>query len=172
MADRIEHFVDVDALSRGAAVQVADWLKTAIAQSGEASLVLAGGSTPKKLHAALVSQAGSDGVDWSKVTILFGDERAVGPDHDDSNFNMAAATLIEPMPVKPKAVHRMKGELGHVEAAAPVRVAAGPRVSIQRPCRVSEVATGAAAVGKHPKAKDKSETQRRRTPRQRGAWPS
>ena len=117
MADRIEYFEDVDALSRGAAVRVADWLKTAIAQSGEASLVLAGGSTPKKLHAALVSQAGSDGVDWSKVTILFGDERAVGPDHDDSNFKMAAATLIEPLPAKPKAVHRMKGELGHVEAA-------------------------------------------------------
>ena len=117
MADRIEHFVDVDALSRGAAAQVATWLKTAIADNGEASLVLAGGSTPKKLHAVLVSQAGYDGVDWSKVSIYFGDERAVGPDHDDSNFKMAADTLIEPLPVKPRAVHRMKGELGHVEAA-------------------------------------------------------
>ena len=117
MADRIEHFVDVDALSRGAAAQVATWLKTAIADNGEASLVLAGGSTPKKLHAVLVSQAGCDGVDWSKVSIYFGDERAVGPDHDDSNFKMAADTLIEPLPVKPRAVHRMKGELGHVEAA-------------------------------------------------------
>lgn len=130
MADRIEHFVDVDALSRGAAAQVATWLKTAIADNGEASLVLAGGSTPKKLHAVLVSQAGYDGVDWSKVSIYFGDERAVGPDHDDSNFKMAADTLIEPLPVKPRAVHRMKGELGHVEAALEYESLVPPQLDV------------------------------------------
>ena len=130
MADRIEHFVDVDALSRGAAAQVATWLKTAIADNGEASLVLAGGSTPKKLHAVLVSQAGYDGVDWSRVSIYFGDERAVGPDHDDSNFKMAADTLIEPLPVKPRAVHRMKGELGHVEAALEYESLVPPQLDV------------------------------------------
>ena len=54
-------------------------------------------------------------VRWGRVTILFGDERCVPPDHPDSNFRMARAALLDR--VSPASVHRMPAELGPDEGA-------------------------------------------------------
>src|SRR5260370_11312532 len=55
-------------------------------------------------------------VEWGRVTVLFGDERCVAPDHPDSNYLMAKETLLDR--VSPATVHRMPGELGPDEGAA------------------------------------------------------
>jgi 6-phosphogluconolactonase len=36
-------------------------------------------------------------VDWSRVRLYWGDERAVPPDHPDSNFGMAELVLLQPL---------------------------------------------------------------------------
>jgi 6-phosphogluconolactonase len=76
--------------------------------------VLAGGSTPKATYEVLARDY-ADGVDWSNVHVFFGDERAVPPDHEDSNYGMARDTLLDRVPIG--SVHRMQGELPPDEAA-------------------------------------------------------
>jgi len=80
-------------------------------RAGARSLVLAGGTTPKRCYELL---AGMD-VSWGRVAILFGDERCVPPDDPDSNFRMARETLLDR--VSPATVYRMPGELGPDEGA-------------------------------------------------------
>jgi 6-phosphogluconolactonase len=80
-------------------------------REGARSLVLAGGTTPQRCY-ELLSQMD---VEWGRVTILFGDERCVRPDHPDSNYRMARETLLDR--VSPATVHRMPAELGPDEAA-------------------------------------------------------
>jgi 6-phosphogluconolactonase len=79
---------------------------------GARTLVLAGGNTPKRCYELL---AGAD-VAWGRVTVLFGDERCVPPDHPDSNYRLAREALLDR--VAPATVHRIAGELGPDEAAA------------------------------------------------------
>jgi 6-phosphogluconolactonase len=78
---------------------------------GARTLVLAGGNTPKRCY-ELLAQAD---VQWGRVTVLFGDERCVPPDHPDSNYKMARAALLDR--VSPASVHRIPAELGPNEAA-------------------------------------------------------
>lgn len=81
-------------------------------KGGARTLVLAGGTTPERCYELLKPAD----VEWGLVTVLFGDERCVPPDHPDSNYRVARATLLDR--VSPATVHRMAGELGPDEGAA------------------------------------------------------
>jgi 6-phosphogluconolactonase len=96
------------------AEDVAESAAADIAQAlaeGARTLVLAGGTTPHRCYELL---ALAD-VRWGRVTILFGDERCVPPDHPDSNYHGARAALLDR--VAPATVHRMPAELGPDEGA-------------------------------------------------------
>jgi 6-phosphogluconolactonase len=80
-------------------------------REGARTLVLAGGTTPKRCYELLSLME----VEWGRVAILFGDERCVHPDHPDSNYRMARESLLDR--VAPATVYRMPGELGPDEAA-------------------------------------------------------
>src|ERR1700676_2782222 len=80
-------------------------------REGARCLVLAGGTTPQRCY-ELLSQMD---VEWGRVTILFGDERCVRPDHPDSNYRMARESLLDR--VSPATVYRMPAELGPDEGA-------------------------------------------------------
>ena len=87
---------------------------------GSRTLALAGGNTPKRCYELLARLD----VKWGRVTVLFGDERCVPPDHPDSNYRMAREALLDQ--VAPATVHRIAGELGPDEGAAEYsRVVAG-----------------------------------------------
>lgn len=103
---------DAKAVAAEAAERVAAAAERAIAQRGRFSIALSGGSTPKALYALLTAEPYRSRIDWSKVHILFGDERAVPPDHKDSNYRMAAEALLTKVPIPGDNVHRMRGELG------------------------------------------------------------
>lgn len=92
------------------AVQAARLIRDELA-AGARTLVLAGGTTPRRCYQEL---AGLD-VAWGRVTVLFGDERCVPPGDPESNYRMCFETLLAR--VHPASVHRMAGELGP-EAAA------------------------------------------------------
>jgi len=100
-------FDDPESVAGAAAALVTEALR-----DGERSLVLAGGSTPARAY-QLLSEAP---VAWGAVTVLFGDERCVPPDHPDSNYLMARRSLLDS--VSPGSVHRMAGELGPDRAAS------------------------------------------------------
>jgi 6-phosphogluconolactonase len=49
--------------------------------------------------------------------VWFGDERAVPPDDERSNYRLARETLLDLLQTPPALVHRVEGELGAPEAA-------------------------------------------------------
>lgn len=93
-------------VAKAAADQIASALR-----AGSRSLVLAGGTTPRRCYEIL---AGLD-VRWGRVAVLFGDERCVAPEHPDSNYRMAKEALLER--VTPATVYRIPAELGPDEGA-------------------------------------------------------
>jgi 6-phosphogluconolactonase len=97
----------------------AEWLELevtrAIAGRGACALCLAGGRTPAPVYRALAS---ASSIDWSRVDVFFGDERAVPPDHPDSNYLMVNRVLLSRVPVPAGQVHRMEAERSDREAAA------------------------------------------------------
>ena len=102
---------DVAGIATEAAERIARAADQAIAERSRFSIALSGGSTPKALHALLASEPYRSRIDWSKVNILFGDERGVGPEHKDSNYRMADETLLSKVPIPRQQIHRMRGEL-------------------------------------------------------------
>ncbi|MGH7765792.1 MAG: 6-phosphogluconolactonase [Candidatus Dormibacteraceae bacterium] len=80
-------------------------------REGARTLVLAGGTTPRRCYELLSLLD----VEWGRVSVLFGDERCVHPDHPDSNYRMAREALLDR--VFPATVHRVPAELGPDEAA-------------------------------------------------------
>ena len=103
---KVRTFDDGAALAEEAADLVAGALR-----QGARTLVLAGGSTPRRAYEVLAGRA----VEWGRVTVLFGDERCVPPDDPESNYLMAKQALLDR--VHPATVHRMPGELGPETAA-------------------------------------------------------
>jgi 6-phosphogluconolactonase len=78
---------------------------------GARTLVLAGGTTPKRCYELLAAME----IEWGRVSVLFGDERCVPPDHPESNYRMAREALLDR--VAPATVYRIPAELGAEEGA-------------------------------------------------------
>jgi len=57
-------------------------------------------------------------VDWDRIAFFFGDERAVPPDHSQSNYRMADEVLFRPLGIAESSIHRMKAEAEDLNAAA------------------------------------------------------
>src|SRR2546430_786482 len=93
-------------VAEAAAAEIADALR-----GGAKTLVLAGGTTPRRCYELLAELD----VEWGRVAVLFGDERCVPPDHPDSNYRMAKESLLDR--VMPATVYRIPAELGPDEGA-------------------------------------------------------
>jgi 6-phosphogluconolactonase len=87
-------------------------LIAAAAREGGA-LALSGGRTAGAAYRAAVSLE----PDWHAAEVWFGDDRAVPPDDDRSNFKLVRETLLDAVGVAPARVERIEGELGAEEAA-------------------------------------------------------
>jgi 6-phosphogluconolactonase len=109
---------DSDALAEAAARLVVEAAAEAIAARGRFTIALAGGGTPRATYARLAKPPFSDRVDWSRTWVFFGDERGVPPEHADSNYGMAHATLLAKVDVPAAQVRRIRAEAEDPEAAA------------------------------------------------------
>ena len=106
-------------MSRAAAQDFVDLARAAIAERGRFCVALSGGSTPRRMYELLVAGPRWAQLDWRRVEFFWGDERAVPPEHPDSNYGMAAAVLLDKLGIAPERVHRIAGELPDpAEAAA------------------------------------------------------
>lgn len=115
---RIERVADSAAAAARGAALFAACAARAIEERGQFVVALSGGSTPRALHACLVSDEWRPRVDWPYVEFCWGDERAVPPDDPQSNFGMARDTLLEPLEIAGERIHRMRGEAADLAAAA------------------------------------------------------
>jgi 6-phosphogluconolactonase len=108
-----------EALADAAADRVVAAARNAIRRRGRCLLALSGGSTPRLVYPLLASRPRIDSVDWSRVEFFWGDERAVPPDHPDSNFGLARTLLLDHLTaVRPASVHRMPADVPDPDAAA------------------------------------------------------
>jgi len=107
-----------DALARPCAEWLAECLTRAIGERGRCAIALAGGSSPRPVYAALATPPLWGAIDWLRVHVYFGDERAVPPDDPESNYRMARETLLSRVPVPHTQVHRMEAEREDRDAAA------------------------------------------------------
>ena len=92
--------------ARTAAERVAEALRAAREERGEAHLSLAGGRTPRAAYEVLGPLVG----DWSGVHLWFGDERCVPPDDPESNYRLVAETLLAVADIPAERVHRIACE--------------------------------------------------------------
>ena len=104
-------------LAIAAALQFIEYAQDAAENGGRFSVALAGGKTPKRLYELLASDEFRDGVDWSRVHLFFGDERAVPPDHPESNYRMVVESLISKVSIPEENVSRILGEIEVEESA-------------------------------------------------------
>lgn len=114
--DVTPNLIHTEAFATDAAEFILGKARTAIEERGAFRLGLAGGNTPRRIHAEL-ARLGSD-IAWDKVHITFGDERCVPPDHADSNYRMAKESLLDSVPIPAGNVLRLRGEIDPAEAAA------------------------------------------------------
>ena len=115
--ERVEVVADPDELAEAAArLAVAD-LEAAVEAHGSATWVLAGGSTPTAAYRRLAAHDLRAGVEWDRIRVAMGDERAVPLDHPDSNWGQAAAALLDHVPIPDHHRLRPEGELPAGQAA-------------------------------------------------------
>ncbi len=116
MKPEIRTFKNVEKLSRAAAHLFVDQAAQSIAERGRFLVALNGGSTPTRLFQLLAADFG-DQVDWRNVHVFWGDERCVPPDDPGSSYGQARDALLSRVSIPETNIHRVKGELGPVEAS-------------------------------------------------------
>ncbi len=101
-----------------AAGYLLDILLRAVEMRGCSRLVLAGGSTPRRLYALLAAEPFRARFLGARTHLFWTDERAVGTDHAESNYRMAHETFLQKMDIPEGNIHRMRGEALDLDQAA------------------------------------------------------
>src|SRR5688572_510464 len=97
-------FPDIQALSEAAAEEIVGLAHESVAARGRFSIALAGGSTPRRAYELLGTRHRGD-IDWSKTTVVYGDERFVPPDDPRNNHRMAREAFLDRVPIPADHVH-------------------------------------------------------------------
>ncbi len=86
----------------------------AIIQRGQFHIVLAGGTTPRRIYESMRSAD----TDWSSWHVYFGDERCLPPYHAGRNSRMAAQAWLDHVAIPRAQIHPIPAEKGPEAAAA------------------------------------------------------
>lgn len=89
-----------------------EWASGAGASGG--SCALSGGGSALIFLSALRNA----NVDWRKITLFWADERAVPPDHPESNYGLAERMLLAPLGAHAPRAIRMPAETSNLKQAA------------------------------------------------------
>jgi 6-phosphogluconolactonase/glucosamine-6-phosphate isomerase/deaminase len=91
----------------GTPLELAEVFCTRLSLLESRALAVPGGSVAEQFFPALAVAE----LDWRRLHLFWCDERAVPPEHPDSNYHLAAELLLGRAPIDPANVHRMKGEM-------------------------------------------------------------
>jgi 6-phosphogluconolactonase len=103
----IEVYKDADHLCKELAEWITSLIEETLTRKDHFGLVLSGGNTPKKLHMLLASSPYRERIDWKKIHVFWGDERAVPFEDDRNNARMAFETLLDKVDVPKDQIHIM-----------------------------------------------------------------
>lgn len=84
-------------------------LSDAIQEKNHISIALSGGNTPLALF-TYWKQVTEYSHIWNAISYYWVDERAVPPNHTESNFKAANDNFFKPLNISSQNIHRMKGE--------------------------------------------------------------
>ena len=104
-------FDDKEIMSEQLASWIAHLVQDTLKNQDYFTLVLSGGGTPKLLFEKLASGEYKNKIDWKRVHIFWGDERAVPFDDDRNNAKMAYDILINHIDVPSGQVHIMRTDI-------------------------------------------------------------
>jgi 6-phosphogluconolactonase len=110
----IEVLPNTTALIQRSLEVVVEKIQAAIAERGQCTIALSGGSTPKPLYEALATQD----LPWDKINVFWGDERYVPADHPDSNQGMARKAWLDRVQIPAANIHPMITEAADPAIAA------------------------------------------------------
>ncbi|QQG64521.1 6-phosphogluconolactonase [Desulfobulbus oligotrophicus] len=112
-------YPDAELLSQAAAVFFAERARLALADHGRFSVLLAGGSTPRRTYELLAQKPLAEQIPWHACHFFWGDERCL-PDGDERrNETMVRSALLDHVPVPPAHIHSItRCEQGVEHAAA------------------------------------------------------
>ncbi|MGL4173350.1 MAG: 6-phosphogluconolactonase [Actinomycetota bacterium] len=82
------------------------------AARGDACIVLTGGTMGSLVLEELAASTARDAVDWSKLTVMWGDERFLPAGHQDRNETQARRALLDHVPLDPTRVLAMPASDG------------------------------------------------------------
>jgi len=114
---QVHKYKNAEELSNSFAEWLVNYINEALQKQDRFTLALSGGSTPKKLHHLLASDAYKGRVDWTKLHIFWGDERYVPFEDDRNNAKMAYDTLLNFVNIPAEQIHVMRTDIPQEESA-------------------------------------------------------
>ena len=103
-------FQDGEKLSQSAAEYIVRVAREAVADHGNFTIALSGGSTPRKLYGMLAEEPYRSQIAWDKIEIFWSDERCVPPSDPESNYHLAEQVMLSKLSLSPNQVHRMPAD--------------------------------------------------------------
>jgi 6-phosphogluconolactonase len=101
-------YPDVDTLTAAFVCEFSRTIEEYAEEGRQLHIALSGGSTPLSIFRQLAEQTTLE--EWSHVSLYWGDERCVPPDHPDSNYGSVREALLEPLGIPRELIHRIRGE--------------------------------------------------------------
>ena len=114
----IRVFPDLAAAAQALAARVAAEARASIAARAGFRLAVSGGETPVALYRALASAAWRDRIDWTRVVLLFADERAIPAGAAERTDRLVRETLLAPLGLPATILRPIRAEADDLEAAA------------------------------------------------------
>src|SRR6185437_13533896 len=118
IAMELHVYKDGDALSKAAAEWISRRIAGTLSAKPRFTIALSGGNTPKRLHRLLSQPPYRDRIDWARMHVFWGDERAVPFNDPRNNARMAFDTLLDLVPIPPGQIHIMKTDRNPEQSAA------------------------------------------------------
>lgn len=98
-------------MSEALASWMCDIIEKTLKEQEYFTLVLSGGSTPQLLYKTLVTDQYKDKINWSRIHVFWGDERAVPYADERNNARMAHELLLNKVDIPANHVHIMRTDI-------------------------------------------------------------
>ncbi|MEO6636883.1 MAG: 6-phosphogluconolactonase [Ginsengibacter sp.] len=113
----LEIFKSKEELAEGLASWLCDYVQATLQKQEYFTLVLSGGETPKMLFKKLASEKFIEKINWKRLHVFWGDERAVPFTDERNNAKMAFDYLLNAVNIPPAQVHKMRVDIEPLFAA-------------------------------------------------------
>lgn len=115
-------FLHIQQNAEAVSLELAEWITTSIESvlhnQDKCTFVLTGGNSPKRFYELLADSPYKERIDWSRLHIFWGDERAVPFTDERNNARMTYENLLGKVPVVKEHVHIMRTDIEPQESAA------------------------------------------------------